>query len=103
MEIASSARDAEALRDALLAVAERVRQLGGSPCAPGDTVPGDAQRLARRLAAEREARPKGSASLIVTKDGQRAQRYARSYAEEQAKLYDTFLDNLREGNNEMEE
>lgn len=32
-----------------------------------------------------------------------AQQYARSYAEKQAKLYDTFLDNLREGNNEMEE
>lgn len=44
MEIASSAQSAEVLRDALLAEAGRVQQLSGSPCAPGDTVPGDAQR-----------------------------------------------------------
>lgn len=77
MEIASSARGAEALRDALLAEAGRVRQLGGSPCAPGDTVPGDAQRatsynqLARLLqcgAAAFEQEARGLASIARTFD-----------------------------------
>ncbi len=45
MEIASNEQSAEALRDALLAEAGRVQQLCGSPCAPGGTVPGDAERV----------------------------------------------------------
>ncbi len=77
MEIASNRQSAEVLRDALLAEAGRVRQLGGSPCAPGGTVPGDAQRasaygqlasLLRCGAAAFEQEARGLASIARTFD-----------------------------------